>query len=62
MRKLARLRHAWPIGVAKIVETDDEILLRERLATTEFVGPGEDARQRALALSVEALVDHSREG
>src|SRR6185503_5296833 len=60
--ELAGLLYGRPVGVAQIVEPNDHILLRQRLATAELRGPGVDARQRALALAVQALIDHPREG
>jgi hypothetical protein len=60
--KLAGLLRAGAMGVAEIVELRDEVLLGDRLAAAQFDRARVDARQRALALAVQARVDEAREG
>ena len=55
--ELAGLGRLVPLGVAEIVQPIDELTLGERLTAPQFERAGEDARQHALALAVQPLID-----
>ena len=56
--RILRLR---PLRVAEIVEPIEQLLLRHVVAAPNLERPREDARQHAIALAVQARVDHPRE-
>ena len=60
-RKLPALLHLGALGVSQVVQTGDEILLREVLTAPELDRPAVDTRQRPFALAVQPDVDQARE-
>ncbi len=50
------------LGVSEVVEPIEQLFLRDVVAAPDFERPREDARQHAIALAVEARVDHPRKG
>src|SRR6185503_305945 len=49
------------LGIAEVVEADDQLLLAERLSLTKDDGSRIHARQRALALTVDTGIDEPGE-
>ena len=49
------------LRVAEVVQADDQLLLAERLPLAQHDRPRVHARQRALALAVQAGIDEPRE-
>ena len=59
--ELARILYLRPLCVAEIVEPIEQLLLRHVVAAPNLERPREHARQHAIALAVQARVDHPRE-
>jgi hypothetical protein len=60
--ELARLGRFGPFSVSKIIQPIDELALGERLTAPQFERSGEHARQDALTLAVQPLIDRGGEG
>ena len=55
--ELARLLDARSLRVAEVIQPVDELVCAHRLAAIQLERPGVDARQHAVALAVQAVVD-----